>query len=132
MPYKTVWIQPQQFTTHDSITVFHTYREDDIDAGLQRYWFTVASACSPLQSACQTRPPCPHVFDVRTLSTWLPPTPPREPATEMSWQKFHDSEHAAIRRALELAIRSGELTHAGLSPDALPMNPQKSSLPHAP
>lgn len=39
MPYKTIWVKPEVFLEHNSVTVYHTYRDDDIDQGTDRYWF---------------------------------------------------------------------------------------------
>ena len=33
MPYKTIWVEPEVFLEHNGVTVYRTYRDDDIDQG---------------------------------------------------------------------------------------------------
>ena len=40
MPYRTIWANPDIFLTHNDVTVYFTYEDDDIDQGTQNYWFT--------------------------------------------------------------------------------------------
>ena len=120
MPFQTVWTDPELFLEQDGVQVFHTYKNDDLDQGQQRYWYTLHRECSPLDSRC-AQEPCRHVFDVRVLSTWQPPVP--APAcgggndtTEhhAAWEQQEAREEQAIRGALRRAIEQKELTAGGV------------------
>ena len=41
MPYKTIWVEPEVFLEHNGVTVYHTYRDDDIDQGANWFLFTL-------------------------------------------------------------------------------------------
>lgn len=40
MPYKTEWVDPELLLTHNGVSVYRTYRDDDIEDGKSDYWFT--------------------------------------------------------------------------------------------
>jgi len=64
MPYQTIWVEPELVLEQAQQKVFHTYRDDDIDQGTHRYWFTLNAACSLEDGRCGDQP-CRHVFNVR-------------------------------------------------------------------
>lgn len=41
MPTKTTWIAPEVFLEHNGVTVYHTYQDNDYEAGPMEYWFTL-------------------------------------------------------------------------------------------
>jgi hypothetical protein len=101
------------------VRVFHTYKEDDYDQGAKAYWFTVNPQCGELDRLCDDQP-CRHVFDVRDLSTWRAPEPPPygigpddTPENRTAWERYWESEPAAIQAAITAAIERGELTSHG-------------------
>ncbi len=119
MPTQTAWIDPERFLEHQSVRVFHTYKNDDYDQGVKRYWFTLNSLCGELDQLCQEQP-CRHVFDVRALSTWQPPEHPPycidgndTAENHAAWEQYWEQECAAIRTAVAAAIERGELTPRG-------------------
>lgn len=59
MPYKTIWVEPEVFLEHNGVTVYHTYKDDDIEEGARCYWFTLQELGGEYEGA----------FDVRDLDT---------------------------------------------------------------
>ena len=119
MPTQTVWVEPELFLEHQGVRAFHTYKEDDYGQGAKRYWFTVNPQCGELDRLCDDQP-CRHVFDVRELSTWRPPEQPPycidandTPDNHAAWERYWESELAAIQAAITTAIEQGELTSHG-------------------
>ena len=123
MPIQTVWVEPELLVEHQGVRVFHTYKEDDYNQGTKHYWFTVNSLCGELDRLCDDQP-CRHVFDVRELSTWQEPDKPPyctgandTPENRKAWERYWESEQAAIQAALRTAIEQGELTQSGWRQD---------------
>jgi hypothetical protein len=132
MPTQTAWIDPELFLEHRGVRVFHTYKDDDYDQGVKRYWFTLNSLCGELDQLCLEQP-CRHVFDVRELPTWqAPESPPYcihendTPENHAAWEQYWEKECAAIRSAIAAAIERGELRPRGRSEHA---ERQQQSLP---
>ncbi|MHB8524357.1 MAG: hypothetical protein ACYDH9_26855 [Limisphaerales bacterium] len=128
MPTQIVWIEPEQFLEHRGVRVLHTYKEDDWNQGVKKYWFTVNSKCGVADSLCDDEP-CRHVFDVRALPTWQPPAQPPyccgaddTPENRLAWQRYWELEEAAVKAALTAAIDRGELSASGCS-ENLPPQP---------
>lgn len=40
MPVSIEWIEPEVFLTHGDVTIYHTYKNDDVTQGENTYWFT--------------------------------------------------------------------------------------------
>lgn len=57
MPYQTVFMPKEVFLTHQGLTVYHAYKDDDFDRPLS-YWYSLDEA-DPAED-----------FDVRDLKTW--------------------------------------------------------------
>jgi hypothetical protein len=119
MPTQTVWVEPELLVEHRDVRVYHTYKEDDYNQGSNRYWFTVNSLCGDLDRLCDDQP-CRHVFDVRELSTWRAPEQPPycidandTPENHAAWERYWESEPAAIHAAITTAIERGELSSRG-------------------
>lgn len=113
MPMKSTWVEPEVLLTHRGVTVYYTYKNDDFDQGIRRYWFTVNANCGEGVCNCEELlpnpgPECSHVFDVRTLSVW----PPRAPACRDIHSEWV-AEQQAVKDAIFAAIDRGELTRAG-------------------
>ena len=41
MPYATEWVEPEELLTHKGVTVWHTYWDDEVEQGINGYWFTL-------------------------------------------------------------------------------------------
>ena len=115
MPTHTVWVKPMLFLEHGGLKVFHTYHDDDIDHGMNQYWFTLNPRCGVVYHDCNGNP-CRNVFDVRELATWIPPVRPQKhistddtPENRTAWEQYCQQEHDAIITAIVHAIDSGEL-----------------------
>ena len=115
MPTQTSWVDPELFLDHGGVKVFHTYKDDDLDQGPNRYWFTLKTECSVERPACGITF-CPHVFDVRELATWEPPVQPSyctgdndTPENHAAWERYWEQELEAIRTSMKTVIDSGAL-----------------------
>jgi hypothetical protein len=118
MPYRITWMNPELFHASKRVRVYHTYDDDDFARGPTTHWFTLNPNCELDRARCdQDR--CPHIFDVRELSTWPLPTIliDREQGVSPTSRKQHwQRERNAIRRVIQAAIESGELTREGVQP----------------
>ena len=128
MPTQTVWVDPELVLEHRGVRVFHTYKDDDVNQGQRRYWYTINPQCGVADSLCEDQP-CRHVFDVRALSTWHPPAEPRyctgandTPETRAAWDRYWELEKEAVKAAITAAIEEEELStrgwRLGKKPDA--------------
>ena len=115
MPTQTKWVDPELFLDHGSVKVFHTYKDDDLDQGPNRYWFTLNPECSVERPACGITF-CPHVFDVRELASWKPPVEPPyctgendTPENHAAWERYWEQESQAIRTSMKTAIDACQL-----------------------
>lgn len=61
MAYK--WIDPEVFIKHKCVTIYHVYRNDDIDQGRRKFWYTT----DPYGGECND---C--SFDIRELKSYSP------------------------------------------------------------
>lgn len=43
MPTSSEWVEPEVFLSHNNVTVYHTYKDDDIGQGARTHWFTTNS-----------------------------------------------------------------------------------------
>jgi hypothetical protein len=57
MPWLTLWVDPVPFTTHDGVTVYHTYNDMEARRGFHRFRFTTAASDADIR----------FHFDVREL-----------------------------------------------------------------
>lgn len=105
MPYKTVYVKPKVFLRFRGVTIYHTYKDDEIDNGPSTFWFA--------QDHDEG-----IGFDVRELETWRePPHPPflcgkhDTEENRKAWDQYHKSgsETTAIRKAIREAIKKGIL-----------------------
>ena len=119
MPYKTVWVEPEVFLEHNGVTVYHTYKDDDIDQGANWYWFTLQELGSECEGA----------FDIRDVDPldllkshpphrggpeWESATPQERDAIMEAWGKWHESGFDEARRdVLRHAIDKGLLKAPG-------------------
>ena len=40
MPEQTIQVEAERFLVHNGVTIFHTYKDGDMDQGTNRYAFT--------------------------------------------------------------------------------------------
>lgn len=40
MPYELTWVEPEVVLTHNGVTIYHTYKNDEVDQGQMQFWFT--------------------------------------------------------------------------------------------
>ena len=114
MPYKTVWVEPEVFLEHNGVTVYHTYRDDDIEQGANWFWFRLDQEeddegkfdirdVDPL-NLLKSHPPN------RCGPDWDSATPQERDAILEAWAKWHVSGFDEARRAvLRHAIDKGLL-----------------------
>jgi hypothetical protein len=64
MPYRSAWVDPEIYLTHNGVMIFHTYKDDDIQKGRLLYSYTLdpSASVNNLSSA---------VFDVRDLAGYV-------------------------------------------------------------
>ena len=91
MPYSTKWVEPEIFTSHLGVTIYHTYKDDDLGNGAATFWYTTHS------NDCLQE----FHFDVRDLAT--------RSARTISGQRPRPE---AIRAVLHEAIQAGVLRSA--------------------
>jgi hypothetical protein len=123
MPTQTVWIDPELFLEHQSVKVFHTYKDDDVNQGQRCYWLTVNPQCGVTAGVCEDQP-CQHVFDVRELSTWQATVQSphctdenNTPQNHAAWERYWTQEAQVIKAAVIAAIDRGELSTRGWQAD---------------
>lgn len=120
MPYRTTsrWVNPKRLLKHKGIAIYHTYEDDDIDNGEQRYWFTTFN-----DENCESF--VNRDFDVRYLSTWTEPTHPPYTsglkgdalhAANKAWEKYWADkvEFKHIKGVIKAAIDKGEINANGI------------------
>ena len=124
MPTRTVWSEPELYLEHGGVRVFHTYDDDDMDQAVHQFLFTLNPECGLKEHRCDNET-CPHVFDVRNLTTWQPPEQPpfctganNTPTNREAWKNYWQKQDAAIRAAIITAINNGELTAECVRPTA--------------
>lgn len=96
MPYETVWVDPEVYVTHNGVTVYHLYKNDDIDQGVRTYQFTI----DPNLGEGDWVFPDTRLFDVRELPDF----------TDASWNE----REAVIRAFVIAAIDAGIITQDGV------------------
>ena len=87
MPYKSVWVNPEKLLTRKGITVYHSYKYDEVDHGRRTYEFVLEVLDGEEDGS----------FDVRDLSTAK-----YNPAVA-------NGKLSAIKKAIRAAIDKGEL-----------------------
>lgn len=96
MPYSNEWVEPEVMLAYRGVTVWYTYRDDDIDQGIFEHWFTLDP-----QEGCETGDDL-WVFDVRDL--------PRPDDEEERSQSDGSPEDIICQ-----AIDAGQLTRMGVT-----------------
>lgn len=115
MPFRTEWVDPDIALTHKGVTLWHLYKDDDIENGPRTYTF----ALDPTEDSYEV-----GGIDVQSLPNWTePPHPPymdaegdNSPENEAAWRHYHADriEDKHILAALKQAIDQGVLTQEGV------------------
>jgi len=90
MPYKEEWVDPEVFLEHKGITIYHIYKNDNIDQGERTYHYTTDIEEGERGDSA---------FDVRDLDNWTEPNHPPflsgagdTPENRAAWAKYHKEE----------------------------------------
>jgi hypothetical protein len=114
MPYVSTYVLPDEYLTHNEVTVYHMYNDDDYGNGPQEYHFTTSSDGEFFDDESQ--------IDVRELTTWAEPEQPHYVNTESigtpeyaarhaAWHVYNKALQTAIREAIIKAIEIGEIVN---------------------
>jgi hypothetical protein len=107
MPWSSEQVPAELFLRHNGVSIYHTYKNDEMMSGPWRYWFVTYAYDGENQE-----------FDVRELSTWTEPTRPpyltgddNTPENKALWDKYHEDgiEEKHIKAVLIAAIEKGEI-----------------------
>jgi len=115
MPYKTIVTPAHVFLTHKGVSIFHTYKHDEVESGVNMYNFVLNKFHNNKDS-----------FDVRTLPGWdeLVPPPPLVGANDttenklawLAWQK-QGKEIKHIKKVIVRYINT--LINEGYEPESI-------------
>lgn len=65
----TIWVPPEVYLEHKDFVVYHIYKDDDMDNGIQREnWFTLQATGSDSDGCCAEN----GTFDIRDLPEEVP------------------------------------------------------------
>ncbi|MBI4397282.1 MAG: hypothetical protein HY548_09315 [Elusimicrobia bacterium] len=68
VPYTSEWTEPEKFLEYKGVSVYCTYRGDDMNLGRRIYWFTVDPLCGEETCGCEDGDDCWKTFDVRDIA----------------------------------------------------------------
>lgn len=124
MPFRTEWVDPDIALEHKGVTLWHIYKDDDIEQGARVYTF----ALDPAEDGYEV-----GGIDVQALPNWTePPHPPymgtdgdNSPENKEAWRRYHAGriEDKHILAALKEAIDQGVLTQEGIKEAGTPQPP---------
>ena len=99
MPTSSSWVDPEVFLTHNGVTVYHAYRDDDVDQGALWYHFTLD--CNSDDNS----------FDIRNLDVPLGPRVepdiPYLTNTDPRYAAVSEAERDAMRKAWDDWLKPG-------------------------
>lgn len=113
MPYRTVFEPAELFLKCGDVEVYNTYKDDEIEQGTRTFHFVTDEEHGEFEA-----------FDVRDLSTWRSPRHPPftcgkddTPKNRKLWEEYHNNkvEEKAIKRAIRLSVKKGEITKHGFN-----------------
>ena len=100
MPYShPELIAPEVFLQHDGRTIYHTYRDDEVEGGVMTYTFTTSKDDQNID----------WHFDVRELPSWKAEEFPLMPGDYDVPEHFFEDEARHIRNIVERAVEAGEI-----------------------
>lgn len=120
MPFRSEWVGPEVALEHGGVTLWHIYKDDDIEKGPRTWSF----ALHPTEDNDEE-----GGIDVKELPNWTePPHPPymgvggdNAPENEDAWRRYHEDDIEAkhILAALKEAIDRGALTQQRIKREAV-------------
>lgn len=117
MPYQTVWVEPEEFLEYKGVTVYHTYRDDDIDQGIlfEKFVLSTNSDAEPFwlreldvdnTHLLDAHPP----YASESYPEWQAANKEERRKILAAWRVWHDTGYDEAKRAvLKAAIDKGLL-----------------------
>lgn len=115
MPYEQIWVKPEKLLKHKGVTVYHTYKNDDLENGARCEYFVTDPHKGDDES-----------WHVRDLSNWkdLPPQPAIEIGMTVKQVKKIEKQILALgdwrgrwfnhcKAIIKVAIEKGEINANG-------------------
>lgn len=100
MPYShPEFIAPDAFLQHAGKTIYHTYRDGEVEGGVMTYTFTTSKNDRDID----------WHFDVRELHSWQGEEFPMMPADYDVPEHFFEDEARHIRNIVERGVEAGEI-----------------------
>lgn len=122
MPYEITWVDPEIFLEHNGVTIYCTYKYDEVSNGPYDNWFTMYLGYSESSGTYDKDQNRCGAFDIRELPGYkeiLKSKPPYiDTANDsdevvrkknMLWAQWRQVEPAMIRDFLRGAIDRGDL-----------------------
>jgi hypothetical protein len=115
MPWQSKYVDPEVFLKHHGLTIYRTYKHDDIDQVARTYSFTLSTECGEGNCRCLSRS-CRNLFDVRLLPNWTEPSHPpfltgkdNTPENQQAWKRYQANriEEKHIKRVIREAVDRG-------------------------
>lgn len=101
MPYQSVFVPAEVFTEHNGVTIYHVYKNDDVEQGARTYSYAIT------EDGSDSDPDWGGTFDVRDLPAW------REPIhhPDLPFDEVRTRLDDAILHAIRIAIDDRYLTN---------------------
>lgn len=101
MPYRNEYVENEIALTHNGVTVYNIYRNDEVDDGLRAYWYGLHPDASDQVSF----PDMEGSFDIRDLPEWR------------GWGGDRDSNREPLHdKVLAAAIDNGTIAFGWMHP----------------
>lgn len=122
MPSQSIWVDPDVFMTHNGVSVYHTYVDDDVEQGECRYTFTTDSAADdnrfdvrqlnvPSQSRLSIAP---APFLSKSNPEFVAASEEQKAQWDQQWDAWFDfGEREVIKTIVTEAIDMGLITNQG-------------------
>ncbi len=77
------WVPPEVALEYKGVTIYHVYKNDDMEQGARTFWFGTSPDCSDENEKS---------FDIRALSTWVAACK----AGSEKWMSMSDEERVMV------------------------------------
>ena len=94
MPYQEIYVPAAVAVEHGGVTVYHTYKDNDVDQGSRSYWFALKEDADETDAD--------DTFDVRALPNWRPQDKDREGCEEYVFAILREAIDLGHIKALEV------------------------------
>lgn len=115
MPYKTEWVEPEIALQHYDVTIYHLYKDDEIEQGPRTFTFSTSEVGMDQDDGGGE-------FDVRDLPNWCEmPHPPfllggdDTKENREAWVGHAEKLDAHILQVIKDAIIAGYITKEGVN-----------------